>query len=237
MEITILWRLLPAVAAAVGVAWAGRRAARRRGAIDAPGRDLVWAVDEVAAVLVVGGVTGRLAWLALEGPGAWRSALSTVLLIRSGVETWAGIAAAAWLVARRARRPGGAWLAGVAVAAGLGGIAVWYGLCGIEGVCAGRPAAWGVRLPGYLSPVVPVGYVESLVAATLAAFAWRWRDRPSAALATLAAYALARGGLGWWRAPLTSLPTRDQVWSLVAAAVLAALAWRWRRLATGEVAG
>lgn len=259
IELTVLWRLLPALAVAVAVgvaavrprrvggAWPGLRlrdrseggAAGRRGAVGgalpglpglpeelAGGRraQLRWAVDEVLAAVVVGGIAGRLAWLVLEGPTAWRSALSTVLLVRSGIETWVGIGAVALLLVRRRER----WVIGVAVTAGLAGLAAWHGLCGVEGVCAGRPAAWGVTLPGYLTPVIPTAYVEAGVAGALAAVAWQWRNRPAAAVAVFAGYALARGLLAYWRAPLTSLPTRDQIGALVAAAVLSVLAARWR---------
>lgn len=219
MDLTILWRLVPAVAAAALVAWAAGRPARVRPAA---------AVDEVLRALVIGGVAARLAWLLLGGPLVWRRALSTIILLRAGVETWVGVAVAAVVVAAWTPEPRRTWLLAAAPPATLAALAVWHGLCGVEGVCAGRPATWGVTLPGYASRVVPVSWIEAAVAAGLAVAAWLMRARPARSVALAAAYAAARALLAFWRAPLVALPTRDQVLSAVAAVVLALVAHRLR---------
>lgn len=221
MDLAILGRVLPALAVATLVAW---RAGRPWGV--PAGR----AVDEVLRAGFVGLVVARVAWLVLAGPDVWRTMGATVLLLRAGVETWLGVAgAAAWIVWRDRGDPEGwAYLRTAAPAAGLAGLAAWHATCGVEGVCAGVPATWGVALPGYVSRVVPVGYVEAAVAGLLALAAWRWRHIPARSVGVVAAYAAARAGLALWKAPLVSLPTRDQVLSGIAALVLATIALRVR---------
>lgn len=210
---------MPALAVTIAVAWS---AVRDRDV--AAGR----IADAVLEVAIVGVVAGRLAWVAVEGLDVVLRAPTTLLLVRAGVETWIGAGAAVvwawwrWDVSRRR------WALPAAPPAALAGVAVWHAGCGFEGVCAGVAVDWGVRLPGYLSPVVPVGYLEAVAAATLAGVAWWARHRTSAAIVALAAYALVRAGLGFARAPIAGLPTRDQVLSLVAAVALGALAWRRR---------
>lgn len=83
-------------------------------------------------------------------------------------------------------------------------------------------------MPGYLSPVLPVGLMEAVVVGVLAVLAYRWRRRPQLTIALLAVYALTRSGLGLLRPALGGYPTRDQVLSLVAAALLTLLAVRTR---------
>ncbi len=144
------------------------------------------------------------------------------------METWLGAGVAiGWMAwrAEPARRP---WLLAAAPAASLAGLTVWHAGCGVEGVCAGLPVSWGVHLPGYLSPVVPAGYLAALAAASAALVAVRTRLRPATAIAAVAGYALARAAIDLGRAPLVALPSRDQVLSLVAAVALGAVAWRWR---------
>lgn len=219
MSLTILFRLAPALAVAAGVAWS---AARDRG--HGPGA----AVDQVLRATVVALVAARLGWLLLAGPRVWRSLTSTAFLVRAGVETMLGVLVAiAWL-AWRSDAEERAWLVAAAPSAALAGVATWQGLCAVEGVCAGIPAGWGVQLSGFAGPVAPVGYIEAGVAALLAVVAFRYRSRPAVGLAAAAGYALARAGLGFLRAPLVTLPTRDQMLAVLVAVVLTALALRLR---------
>jgi hypothetical protein len=221
MDLAILGRAVPALAAAVAVAWAAARP------WDVPpGR----AADEVLRGAIVGLVAARIGWLLLAGPDVWRTAGVTVLLLRAGVETvLGGAVAAAWLwrsshddaVER-------AVLLTAGPAAALAGLAVWHATCAVEQVCAGIPASWGVRLPGYVSTVVPVGYLEGAVAGLLAVAAWRLRDRWATGVALLGGYTLARAGLAFVKAPLVGLPTRDQLLSAVAAVGLGLVALRLR---------
>lgn len=220
MDWSIVARLVPALAVTIGVGWLALR-----------NRDVSLGrmTDTVLELAIVGVVAGRLAWVAVEGLDVVLRAPTTLLLVRAGVETWIGVAAAvawAWWRWDDGHRR---WALSAAPPAALAGLAVWHAGCGFEGVCAGIAVEWGVRLPGYLSPVVPVGYVEAVAAAALAGAAWRVRERTSAALAAVAAYALIRAGLGFARASITGLPTRDQVLSVLAATALAGVAWRLRR--------
>ena len=219
MDASLLVRLVPAVAVAVAVAWwVGRPAQVPAGAV----------VDEALRGLLVGVIAGRVGWLVLGGPSVWRAVPSTFYLLRAGVETWIGAAVAVAWVAWRSTPERRSWLLAAAPAASLAGLAAWHAGCGIEGVCAGRPVAWGVHLPGYLSSVVPAGYLTAAVALAAAVVALRARTRPAVAVGAVAAYALGRAAVDLGRAPLGGLPTRDQILSLVAAATLAGIAWRLR---------
>lgn len=229
MDLAILGRVLPALVAATVVAWVAGRPWEVR-----PGR----AFDEVLRAGFVGVVVARLAWLVLAGPDVWRTMGATVLLLRAGVETWVGVAgASAWVRWReRDDAAGWAYLRTAAPASGLAGVAAWHLSCAVEGVCAGVPVSWGVALPGYISRVVPVGYLEGFLAALLAVGAWHWRHVPARSVGAVAAYAAARAALGLWKAPLVALPTRDQLLSAAAAVVLAAVAARARGTRTDAAA-
>lgn len=220
MDVAILLRVVPALLAAVAVGWWAVR--DREIAVGT-------VVDQVLRAVLVGVVAARLGWIVLGGPLVWRRVLSTVFLLRAGVETVLGASVALAWVAGRSDPEERAWLLVAAPPATLAGFAAWHASCGVEGVCAGLPVGWGVALPGYASRVAPVGYLEAAAAAVLAVLALRWRQRPALAVGTVAVYALVRAGLGFLRAPLVSLPTRDQLLSLVAAAALGAIAVRLRR--------
>lgn len=219
MDPTILYRLVPAVLVAVAVL---RLEGRRRGITT--GR----AVDEALRAVVVGGVAARIAWLLLGGPLVWRRLASTAVLVRAGVETWVGAAVAGWWALRN-RPHERAWLIAAGPPAALAGVATWSALCGVEAVCGGVPAAWGLPVGPTDVPVVPVSHLEALVTAGLAAAAWRLRDRPAASAAIGACYALVRGALGYLRPAVLGHPTRDQLWSAAAAVVLGGLAVRLAR--------
>ncbi len=218
MDASLPLRLLPALVVAVLVA---QRAASVRP------RRLGDVVDEVVRVLMVGLVAGRLAWLVVGGPEAWRNALSTAILVRAGVLTGAGVLAALWWVGRHVEhdRP---WRAAVAVPATLAGLAAWHAACQVEGLCGGVAVDWGVRLPGRAVPTFPASYVEASVAAVLAVVAWR--AVRSGRLATAwwagAGYAVARVALGSARPALVDHPTVDQWWFGLVAAALAVVATR-----------
>lgn len=223
MDVAILLRVVPALGAAVLVGWL---AVRDRGV------ELGTVVDAVLRATIVGLVAARLGWVLLGGPTVWRSLASTLFLLRSGVETSLGALVAIPWIWRRSEPDERAWQLLAAPAAVLAGIAVWQGLCGVEGVCAGAPASWGIRMGGYASRVAPSGYIEAGVAAVLALAAFRWRATPWRATAAAAVYVLARVAIGFTRASLGALPTRDQLFAAILAVALGAVAWRQRRAAT-----
>lgn len=221
MDLDILLRVVPALGASIAVA---RLAGRPW--------ELSWgaATDQVLRAGFVGLVVARIGWIALAGPDVWRTMGATILLLRAGVETWLGVAgAAAWLWwASRDDEDERALLLTAGPVAALAGVAVWHLTCGVEGVCAGLPVSWGVRIPGYVSPVLPIGYVEAAVAGALAVAAWRVRDRWPRAVTVAAAYGLARAVLAFGKAPLIGLPTRDQLLAAVVGLGLLVVAVRWR---------
>lgn len=228
MDISLIVRILPALLVAVGVAWlAARHTGVRFSAV----------VDAALEVAIVGVVAARLVWVAIDGLEAAMRAPTTVFLVRSGVETWAGVAVAVAWGLWRWGPDRLAWARIAAPAAGLAGVATWQAACEAENACAGIPATWGVALPGYLSPMVPAGYIEAVIVAALALVAFHFRHRLDIGLGALAVYALVRAGLGLLRSPLVTLPTRDQILSLVATAAFAALAVTVRRRMASGVAG
>jgi len=216
MDVTILFRLGPALL----VAWV---VAQRLGRVaGAERRDVT---DQLLRVLIIGLVVGRVVHLVLE-PAPLDATLGIAMLVRAGVETGAAVLVAVALVARDARAAGSSWLAGAAVTAALAGMAVWHGLCEVQGVCAGTPAAWGVRFSGRAFPAVPTAYIEAALLAGLGWMAWGWRDSLRRVLAVGAVGAIVRIGLGFVRPVLGGHPSRDQLWFLVIALLLAAAAWR-----------
>ncbi|MFT5222120.1 MAG: hypothetical protein ACI867_000417 [Glaciecola sp.] len=209
MDASLLLRLVPSVALAIVVA---------RFAAPAGHRPWSSAVDEVLRVLMVALVAGRVAWLLLGGPDVWRNIPSTIILVRAGVLTGAGVLVAAWWVGRRNdedRR----WRRVVAVPSALAGAGLWQGLCQIEGVCGGVPVSWGLHLPGRAVASFPASYVEALLALALAGAA-TWavrRGRVPIAWLAGATYALVRVLLGFARPALVDHPTSDQIWFVVVA--------------------
>ncbi len=227
MDLTILWRLGPALLVGLGVARAAMPVPRPR-----PGEVL----DEGLRFLVAGLVAGRLGWLLLSGPTAWEGLPSTLVLVRSGVDFWIGMLAAA-IVLGRAPLDDRVRLIRALPTALFAGLAVWHGLCEVEGVCGGTPAGWGVVLPGYATRVVPTGYIEAGVLALLAVITWHVRRHPDVRQVAGSLFGLvaARYVLGEFRPTLSPGLTRDQVLTSLLGSGLALWAWfawpRWERRA------
>ncbi|MDE0805370.1 MAG: hypothetical protein OSA99_18885 [Acidimicrobiales bacterium] len=121
-------------------------------------------VDLAIGPVLAGVVVGRLTTLAFDDPGSIGS-LSDMLVVRSGVEFWPGVAAAAGVVAFSARRDGVSpadRMRALAPFAMLG-YASYEAACVFRDGCLGPVAALGLRPPGLEVTMVPVGWLMALV--------------------------------------------------------------------------
>lgn len=191
-------------------------------------------LDDVTVPLLVGLVTGRLVTLALDDPNSIGS-LSDMLVIRSGVEFWPGVAAAAGVVAWQANRAHRSPLERLAALAPLAlvGYAAYEATCVFRDGCLGPVSPVGLRPPGLQTTMLPVGWL--MAAATLAGalIVHRLQDRvrPTVVVATAAAIVAAVRSLGSvWLPHVGDGMTRQHQTSiavlLVATAALVAAASR-----------
>ncbi len=101
---------------------------------------------------------GRLVTLALDDPNSIGS-IPDMIIIRSGVEFWPGVAAAVGLLlwsGRRAGEPGLAMVAAVVPLAMLG-YAGYEAACPFRDGCFGPESSIGLRPPGLSTTMLPVG--------------------------------------------------------------------------------
>ncbi len=195
-----------------------------------PRRDF-W--DVAFPPLVVGVVTARLAAVALDDPGALGT-IKDLLIIRSGMHFWAGVAgavlAAGWSLRHRGSRS--LLFSRMADLApyGLWGYATYEVTCLVRDGCFGPPAAVGLRPLGLLETQFPVGVTVALVVAGLGAAVMHVAsDHPRrSALLAVGGLALVRSVAAFWLPRLSAGPTRQQLESFaVALAVLLAGAGAW----------
>jgi len=135
-------------------------------------------LDDVTAPLLVGLAVGRLVTLALDDPNSIGS-LSDMLVIRSGVEFWPGVAAAAGVVAWQARRTERSAVERLAALAPLAlvGYAAFEATCAFRDGCLGPVAAVGLRPPGLHATMLPVGWLTAAATLAGAVFVYWRRDR------------------------------------------------------------
>lgn len=172
--------------------------------------------DTLTSSALIGLVAARLAFVVLDDPAAF-GRLGDLLIIRSGVEFWPGLAAGAVFLALRARRSGVPIPVSLSVGAPL--FLVGYG--GYEATCALREGCFGPSSPVGLTPlgfgaaVFPVGWAVAAVTVG-AGLALRRLDLPDAripllallvvaAARAIAGFHLPRVGSGLTRAHLESL--------------------------------
>lgn len=112
---------------------------------------------------MVGLGVGRLVAVALDGPGSLGS-LSDLLIIRSGVEFWPGVAAAMLVAAWSAHRSGVASLGRLAdlVPLALIGYAGYEATCLVRDGCYGPETSLGIRPPGTSTTMLPVGILAAI---------------------------------------------------------------------------
>ncbi len=176
--------------------------------------------DLATSVGVLGVVVGRLFFMALEDPGGL-TRIGDILIVRSGMEFWAGaLAALAYLVwtARRRELPLWPLLADMAPYA-LIAYALFEASCLVRGGCPGPASSFGLYPEGFANRVFPVG-----LAVALAIAAWvpvvrhlgRAHPRPAVA-ATVAVVAGVRAVASIWLPRVGEALTRQHRTSIVVA--------------------
>ena len=208
--------LVTMVLAAAVVALVDRRL-RRRSALLEPILSLT------STPLIVGLAVARLVAVALDDPATMRRPVD-LLLIRGGMEFWAGVlgaAAATWVGARRNRMSTVERVADVAPFALLA-YAVYEAACLVRDGCFGPASSLGLRPGGLGQRQIPVGILVGLAVAGLSFAAWRvsGRVRPAAVVAvSLAGLASIRSAAGFASPRVSAGLTRPHRESLVALAL------------------
>jgi len=207
--------LLATVALAAVVVAVLDRWLRRRGT----SKDPVSALSSTP--LIVGLAAARLTAVLLDDPATLLRPFD-LLLIRGGMEFWAGVAgasAAVWLGAGRRRLTALDRAVEIAPFA-LFAYAVYEAACLLRDGCFGPASPVGLRPGGLGDAQLPVGLLVGLATAALGSLAWRWsrRGRPSGAVVVLALTGLAaiRSAAGFALPKLTSGLTRPHIESLLA---------------------
>lgn len=186
-------------------------------------------IDTVMWPAVAGLVTGRLATLLLDDRSSIGS-LRDMAVIRSGVEFWPGLLAAAGLAAWAAHRDrvdGAARLADLApiTLMGYGG---YEAACVFRDGCFGPLSSIGLRPDGLGARMFPMGIAMGLAAVAAAAATRRMlvqRRRASAVVAfSAASLGLIKAAGSIWLPHVGEGPTRQQATS-IAVAVFGAMAY------------
>jgi prolipoprotein diacylglyceryltransferase len=127
-------------------------------------------IDAVLGAALAGLVAGRLTALALDDPRAVGK-LSDMLVIRSGVEFWPGLATATAVIVWSARRAGASPLARLATLAPLGmvGYGAYEASCVFRDGCYGPVSPIGLQPQGLSTTMLPI-WILMAVAVALGAF-------------------------------------------------------------------
>lgn len=224
--------LLLSGAAAVVAMWL---AARALGAAWTASETL----DRLLLPAVVGILAGRAVALVLDDPTSLQS-LSAFLVIRGGVEFWAGAVAATATAAVAARRAGELALSTLAKLApvALVGYAAFEASCLVREGCYGPHSAVGLRPDAISTPMLPLGVLVGMVLAAVAVLLGRRVFEPPVVSVALVALAvgLTRSVASVWLPRLGDGLTRPHRESIavtgIAAAVLVAAHLTRRRADT-----
>ena len=151
-------------------------------------------IDVASGALFIGIVVGRLVAVAIDDPGSLTS-LSDLLIVRSGVEFWPGVAAGlAWL-ALRARHDDVAPVERLAAisAPALVAWACYEATCLLRDGCPGPLSGLGLRAAGLVERMFPIGLMVAAAAVGTAVVVRRWHRHgmPSVQVVALALGALA----------------------------------------------
>lgn len=166
----------------------------------------------------VGLGVGRLVAVSIDGPSSLGS-LSDLLIIRSGVEFWPGVAAAMLLSAWSARRSGTTSLDRLAdlVPLALIGYAGYEVTCLVRDGCYGPESPLGLQPPGTSATMLPVGVVAAVAvvvgAIVLDRQVGRWSSR-TVVTGGLTVVAGVRSLAANWLPHIGDGPTRQQ-WSSI----------------------
>ena len=178
-------------------------------------------MDTSAGALFVGVIFARLSAVAFDDPGSLTN-LSDLLIIRSGMEFWPGLAAATmWLAmgARRADLSIAARLAAL-VPAALTAWACYEATCLIRDGCPGPPSVIGLHPDGLASRMFPVGLTVAIVAGASAFLLDRLHRRgvpnPQIVVGAVAAVAGIRSVASIWLPRIGDGLTRQHRESIVA---------------------
>lgn len=181
-------------------------------------------IDVAGGALLLGVVAGRLTAVAIDDPGSLTS-LGDLLVIRSGVEFWAGAVAALTWIAIRSRNDNVApieRLAAITTPA-LVAWASYEATCILRDGCPGPVSSIGLRPEGLVQKMLPIGLMVAVVAAGVAA-GLRWlhrRGMSHAQVLTLALVGVAtiRSVASLWLPHIGSGLTRQHTTSMVVAVV------------------
>lgn len=173
--------LLATVVIIVGVITLLDRRLRRRG----EAREPILAM--ASGPLMAGLAAARLAAVALDDPGVLRRPFD-LLLIRGGMEFWAGMGGAAvmiWFACRREQTSGWHRLADLAPFA-LWAYAAFEATCVVRDGCFGPSSSLGLRPGGLGEPQLPTGLLVGVAVGGVATVLWRARRRLSATVVVAA---------------------------------------------------
>lgn len=132
-------------------------------------------IDTTSGALLIGIAIGRLAAVAIDDPGSLTS-LSDLLIIRSGVEFWPGVAAGVGWIAFRARQDNvspAVRLAAITAPA-LVAWACYEATCLLRDGCPGPVTTFGLRPDGLVQRMFPVSLGIAAAAAGAAVVVRRW---------------------------------------------------------------
>lgn len=123
-------------------------------------------VELLATPLITGLIAARLVFVLLDHPASVFR-LRDLMVVRAGMEFWAGVVVALLLVLIRVRRSddrgGAAATFAVATPFLLIGVALYEGSCLIRDGCLGPVARVGLKPSGLATTMVPVGVIVAVV--------------------------------------------------------------------------
>lgn len=175
-------------------------------------------LDVTGTGLVVGVVTGRLVAMLFEAPTGLTH-LGEIILLRSGMDFWAAVAAGTLALAVSTRRAGVAIVARLAdcLPYALGAYAAYEATCVARDGCFGPRSPIGFRPAGMGTRQFPIGVAVALAVVVLAIGA-RHLAAGSPGLALLVAtagLAAMRYAAAFWLPRISPGPTRQQIESLL----------------------
>jgi hypothetical protein len=186
-------------------------------------------LDAALGALVAGVIAGRLAFVALDDPSSLTS-VADLLVIRSGVEFWPGVAVGIAWASHLARRDGVRPLLRLAALAPSALVAwsAYEASCLLRDGCFGPRASIGLRPRGFATPMLPIGLVVGALVLG-AAVGIRQLHRHgwspwSVVVSSVSAIALVRSVASIWLPRIGSSLSRQHVTSIVVAAATMAAA-------------
>ena len=186
-------------------------------------------IDVSIGALFIGLAVGRLTAVALDDPGSLTS-LSDLMIIRSGVEFWAGVAAGLAWIAYRALHDEVAPMRRLAAitAPALVAWACYEATCVLRDGCPGPLSSVGLRPDGLVERMFPIALVVAAAAGGAAMVGRRWHRRgmPDAEVVVMALLSIAiiRSIASIWLPHIGNGLTRQHRTS-IAVGIIAAIAF------------